>query len=120
MISTHVLDMVLGTPARGLTVHLDVSEAGGLAGGRSAADTWRRLATAATSEDGRAGGLADAAGLADQTCRLSFETGAYFAARGRATFFPQIEVVFVVGEGGGRYHVPLLLSPFGYSVYRGS
>jgi 5-hydroxyisourate hydrolase len=111
MISSHVLDLVLGTPARGLTLHLDVLEPDG---------TWRRLATAVTSEDGRAGGLADAAGLAACTCRLSFETDVYFAARGRTTFFPRVEVVFAVAEGGGRYHVPLLLSPFGYSVYRGS
>jgi 5-hydroxyisourate hydrolase len=110
MISTHVLDLVLGTPARALTLHLDVLEGDG---------SWRRLTTAATSEDGRAA-LADAAGLAAHTCRLSFETGAYFADRGRPTFFPLIEIAFAVGEGGGRYHVPLLLSPFGYSVYRGS
>jgi 5-hydroxyisourate hydrolase len=111
MISSHVLDLALGTPASGLTLHLDVLEVDG---------TWRRLATAATDGDGRAAGLGDAAGLAARTCRLSFETEAYFAAGQRTTFFPRVEVVFSVAEAGGRYHVPLLLSPFGYSVYRGS
>ena len=111
MISSHVLDLALGAPARGLTLHLDVLEAGG---------AWRRLATATTDDDGRAPGLADAATLGERTCRLSFETAAYFGAAGRPAFFPRVEVVFSLAKDGGNYHVPLLLSPFGYSVYRGS
>lgn len=111
MISSHVLDLALGVPARGVTLHLEVLEADG---------GWRRLATAVTNDDGRAGGLAEAGDLAGRTCRLSFETEAYFAASRRTTFFPRVEVVFTIAKDAPRYHVPLLLSPFGYSVYRGS
>ena len=110
MISTHVLDIALGVPARALAVRLDVLEPDG---------TFRTLATLVTNEDGRASELADARVLTGRTCRLSFDVGAYFASSGRATFFPRVDVVFVVG-GEPRYHVPLLLSPFGYSTYRGS
>jgi len=110
MISTHVLDTALGAPARALAVRLDVLEPSG---------AWRTLGSAVTTEDGRATGLADPKDLVGRTCRLCFEVGAYFAAGGRPSFFPHVEVSFVVG-GEPRYHVPLLLSPFGYSTYRGS
>ena len=110
MISTHVLDTALGAPARSLTVRLEVLEASG---------AWRTLATAVTDDDGRVKGLADPAPLEGRTCRLCFETGAYLAGGGRPVFFPQVEITFVVGSEA-RYHVPLLLSPFGYSTYRGS
>jgi 5-hydroxyisourate hydrolase len=113
LISSHVLDTALGLPARGMTVHLDLLAADG---------SWRRIATAVTNDDGRVPALADANGNGPrgQTCRLSFETGAYFAATGRPTFFPRVEVTFVLAEGPSQYHVPLLLSPFGYCTYRGS
>jgi 5-hydroxyisourate hydrolase len=111
MISSHVLDTALGLPARGLTVHLDLLVADG---------TWRRVATAVTNDDGRVHALADANALSEQTCRLSFETGAYFATAGRPIFFPRVEVIFLLAAGPSHYHIPLLLSPFGYSTYRGS
>jgi 5-hydroxyisourate hydrolase len=111
MISSHVLDLALGAPARALTLHLDVLEADG---------RWRALAVAVTDDDGRAADLANAAALAGRTCRLSFETEGYFAATNRATIFPRVEVIFVVAKDAARHHVPLLLSPFGYTVYRGS
>jgi 5-hydroxyisourate hydrolase len=111
MISSHVLDTALGVPARGLAVHLDVLEAPG---------DWRRLASTRTNDDGRAGALADAGELRERTCRLTFETGEYFAATERPTFFPRVEVIFAVAADATRYHIPLLLSPYGYSAYRGS
>jgi 5-hydroxyisourate hydrolase len=52
--------------------------------------------------------------------RLRFRTGAYFAARGQATLYPEIAITFEVTEPGAGYHIPLLLNPFGYSTYRGS
>jgi len=110
MISTHVLDTALGAPARALTVRLELLEASG---------TWRTLATSVTDDDGRVSALADPAPLQGRTCRLCFETGAYLESGGRPVFFPQVEIAFVVGSEP-RYHVPLLLSPFGYSTYRGS
>ena len=116
MISSHVLDTALGAPARGLTVHLDVLEPGEAGVG----EAWRRLGSAETNQDGRVSELADAAALAGRTCRLSFETGAYFVATSRAVFFPRVDVLFVPAPGALRYHIPVLLSPFGYSAYRGS
>jgi len=117
MISSHVLDTALGSPARDLLVHLDVLEA---RTGADAHETWLRLASAPTNEDGRVRDLADAADLAGRTCRLTFETGAYFIATSTPTFFPRVEILFVPVHGVARYHIPLLLSPFGYSAYRGS
>jgi 5-hydroxyisourate hydrolase len=107
-LSTHVLDLALGLPARGLSVRLQVLEG----------DTWRELITAVTDDDGRVPALAVA--LARRTYRLTFETGAYFAAGGRPSFHPRVEVTFAVDDPTQHHHVPLLLSPFGYSTYRGS
>ena len=111
MISSHVLDLALGKPARGVRVTLEVFEFGA---------EWRVLGTAVTNEDGRAGALGDATTLGGRTCRLSFDTHTYFEQTGQRAFFPRVDVTFVVAHGEGRYHVPVLLSPFGYSTYRGS
>jgi 5-hydroxyisourate hydrolase len=111
MISTHVLDLTLGKPGRGIHVTLELLESG---------NAWRTLGTAVTNDDGRTGALADATTLGGRTCRLSFDTRAYFEQTGQRAFFPRIDVTFVVGPGETRYHVPVLLSPFGYSTYRGS
>lgn len=111
MISTHVLDTATGRPASGVDVALDVLDASG---------RWERVATGTTNADGRAASLADAAELPGRTVRLRFETGAYFEREGCPSFFPLVEVSFAIAHGQARYHVPLLLSPFGYSTYRGS
>jgi 5-hydroxyisourate hydrolase len=111
MISSHVLDTALGCPARDLMIHLDLLETG---------EGWQRIATAVTNHDGRVSELADASALSTRTCRLSFETGEYFAKASRPTFFPRVDVIFVPDSGVARYHIPLLLSPFSYSAYRGS
>ena len=110
MISTHVLDVALGRPAAGIAIRLDVLEMDG---------TWKMLTRAVTNEDGRAGALAQAGELAGRTCRLGFDTRTYFESGARPVSFPSVEIVFVI-DGAERYHVPLLLSPFGYSTYRGS
>lgn len=111
MISTHVLDLTLGKPGSGIRVTLELLESG---------NEWRTLGAAVTNDDGRTGALADAAALGGRTCRLSFDTRAYFERTGQPCFFPRIDVTFVVSPGEARYHVPVLLSPFGYSTYRGS
>ncbi len=103
-LSTHVLDTSAGRPAVGLRVTLESADG-------------TVLATGATDHDGRVGGLADGLGTGD--LRLRFDTGAWFAGQGRATFYPEVVVAFSV-EGDEHFHVPLLLSPFGYSTYRGS
>jgi 5-hydroxyisourate hydrolase len=109
-LTSHVLDLALGQPARGLTLRLEMQE--GM--------TWRALGTDVTDADGRAGDLLAGAPLEARTYRLTFETGAYFAATGRRSFYPRVEVTFEVAAPAEHHHVPLLLSPFGYSTYRGS
>jgi 5-hydroxyisourate hydrolase len=110
-ITTHVLDISAGAPAAGVTVRLEVRMG----------DRWVTLAEKQTDADGRARDLmADGSRLDAGTYRITFATGAYFAARGVSAFFPEATVMFEVKDAAQHYHVPLLLSPFGYSTYRGS
>jgi 5-hydroxyisourate hydrolase len=110
-ISTHVLDTARGRPAAGVAVVLSVHGPGG----------WTELARGTTDADGRIAPVlpASASPAAGATFRLRFEVGEYFAARGEAAFYPYVEVVFTP-QDAGHYHVPLLVSPFGYSTYRGT
>jgi len=101
-LSTHVLDIETGEPGSGLVVHLS----------RWGAGTWEPLSRFDTDDDGRITGFGD---LDPGRYRLGFETGDY-----GNEFFPFIHVVFEVGGDRPHYHVPLLLSPYGYSTYRGS
>jgi 5-hydroxyisourate hydrolase len=111
-ITAHVLDTAEGRPARGLGVRLDVAAEGGGA--------WTVLAERATDQDGRVHDLLAAGALTAGSYRLTFETGAYFRSGGRPTFYPRVEVVFDVVAPDEHHHIPLLLSPFGYTTYRGS
>lgn len=105
-VTTHVLDNALGTPAAGIVVAL--SGPGG--------DV---IAVGETDADGRVTSLGpDALPAGDY--RIEFQTGPYFAASSRHTFFPRVTIEFVLSDVGAHYHVPLLLSPFAYSTYRGS
>jgi 5-hydroxyisourate hydrolase len=108
-LSTHVLDAASGQPAAGVQVTLDRRDGGG----------WQPLGEAVTDDDGRARDLAPD-GLGAGVHRLVFATGAYFAATGQTGFYPEVSVVFEVTDTGRHYHVPLLLSPFAFSTYRGS
>ncbi len=111
-ITTHVLDTAAGRPAAGVPVRLEL---------RTPDRGWVTLAERATDADGRVRDLLDGGARLDAgTYRLTFGTGAYFAARGQDAFFPEAAVVFEVREPAQHHHVPLLLSPFGYSTYRGS
>ena len=104
-LSTHVLDTSRGRPAPGLRITLQSS-------------LGEDLAEAVTDSDGRAAGIgADALAAGDYSLR--FDTGAWFAGQGLDGFYPEIVVAFTVA-GDDHFHVPLLLSPFGYSTYRGS
>jgi 5-hydroxyisourate hydrolase len=105
-ITTHVLDTARGRPAAGVAVAL---ERGGTV-----------LARGATDPDGRLRDLLPDGPLEPGRYRLVFDTEGYFAAEGTEAFYPEVSVVFRVREGGEHFHVPLLLSPFGYSTYRGS
>lgn len=105
-LSTHVLDAVTGTPAVGIRVALFHGSEG-------------EVATAATDADGRVSELLPGP-LAEGTYRLSFDTGTYFEMVGSPTFYPEVSISFTVTDSAAHHHVPLLLSPFAYSTYRGS
>jgi 5-hydroxyisourate hydrolase len=109
-LTSHVLDTAAGTPARGMAARLEVLEAGG----------WRLLAQRVTNDDGRITDWLPAGALQALTYRVTFQTGAYLRASGRPVFYPHVEVVFTVSAPAEHHHIPLLLSPFGYSTYRGS
>lgn len=109
-ITTHVLDVSLGKPAQGIEVRLS----------RRQGDEWIALAKGETDADGRASQLLAPGSLVAGTHRIDFALEAYFASSGRKSFYPYVEIVFAVEATSEHYHVPLLLSPFGYSTYRGS
>jgi 5-hydroxyisourate hydrolase len=108
-ITTHVLDTASGRPAAGVAVGLYTRDG----------DSWHLLATGTTDTDGRIKDLGPAA-VSAGTYRLNFGTGSYYEGVGTETFFPEVDLLFAVTATDEHYHVPLLLSPFGYSTYRGS
>ena len=110
-ITSHVLDTAAGKPAVGLRVRLDVLEADGRA---------HTVAERVTNDQGRITDFVPPGTLGARTYRLTFDTGAWFAAAGRPVFYPHVDVVFTVHDGDDHHHIPLLLSPFGYSTYRGT
>jgi 5-hydroxyisourate hydrolase len=117
-ITSHVLDISQGAPARGVPVILEL---GTPAEDSAKTERWTVIGSGVTDEDGRVTTLLQAdAVLAPGRYRLTFDTAAYFAARSVEGFYPLVTVVFTVWDAREHYHVPLLLSPFGYSTYRGS
>jgi 5-hydroxyisourate hydrolase len=112
-VSSHVLDTSLGRPAGHVRARLQLLEA------VEGAQHWTTLAEKKTDDDGRIPAFVDGP-LGAGTYRVCFDTKSYFEATSQPVFYPQIEVVFAVVPGDEHYHVPLLLSPFGYSTYRGS
>jgi 5-hydroxyisourate hydrolase len=110
-ISTHVLDTSLGRPAAGIQVTLEMRSG----------DVWKKVAESATDQNGRAGDLAPSGEALERgTYRLRFDVAGYFRSRNVETFYPEVSVAFEVRNPAEHYHVPLLLSPWGYSTYRGS
>jgi 5-hydroxyisourate hydrolase len=110
VITTHVLDLARGGAAAGVAVVLDVRQAG----------EWVHVGSGHTDEGGRLTSLTDKIAAAAGRYRLTFDTGAYYRAQGGTAFFPEVQVVFDVNDAAQRFHVPLVLSPFGYSTYRGT
>lgn len=109
-ITTHVLDVALGRPAQGVDVILE-HQRGGL---------WTQVGQGVTDADGRVKTLHPAGPIEPGSYRLTFAAGGYFKLIGKASFYQAIPIQFHIGDGAAHYHVPLLLSPFGYSTYRGS
>lgn len=106
-LSTHVLDNATGEPARGVPVRLE----------RRDGDGWTTVAVGRTDTDGRLRDWVPPEAWGEATYRLVFDTAAHL---GTHAFFPEVSVVFQVADATRHYHVPLLLSPYGYTTYRGS
>lgn len=109
-ISTHVLDTARGRPAAGVDVRLD----------RRDGDRWATLTEAVTDDDGRVADLLGGGVLDAGVHRLTFATGDYHARTAAEAFHPRVTIEFEVRDPDEHHHVPLLLSPFGYTTYRGS
>lgn len=111
-ISTHVLDVAQGKPAKEMPVRLDR---------RAAAGAWTRLNSSLTDGDGRCGQLLpENESLRPGIYRLAFDTASYHVAQNVEGLYPVVEITFQVREGDSNFHIPLLLSPHGYTTYRGS
>ena len=111
-ISTHILDLVQGKPAKDVPVRLEK---------RNGTGDWKLLASARTDQDGRCPQLLpEGADLLPGVYRLIFDTGSYFTLQKIAALYPVVEITFQVQEGESHFHIPLLLSPNGYTTYRGS
>jgi|SRR5436189_6394348 len=111
MITTHVLDLASGGPARDVPVVLEFERS----------REWVMVGKGTTGENGRLATLAQDWEAAAGTYRLTFDLSAYYRDRGHPkAFFPSATVVFTVHNSAEHYHVPLLISPFGYTIYRGS
>jgi 5-hydroxyisourate hydrolase len=109
-ITTHVLDTSRGRPAVGFQVGLQIKSA----------ETWKKLGAGLTDANGRCSELLGGSQLEAGTYRLLFNAGDYYRDLHVETFYSEISIVFEVSHPEAHYHVPLLISPFGYSTYRGS
>jgi len=119
-LSTHVLDLMHGCPAAGMRISLQRID------GAGAAATTTTIKTLELNADGRTDGgpLLDAAAMATGRYRLVFSVAQYFRARGvelpEPAFIDEVPIEFGIADAAGHYHVPLLVSPWAYSTYRGS
>ncbi|MFN3736060.1 hydroxyisourate hydrolase [Hydrogenophaga sp.] len=112
-LSVHVLDLQTGQPSPGVRVDLEKRSSSG----------WQAIGSAVTDEQGRIRALVPQAQLSNWAAgdyRVVFRTGEFYQQQKQATFFPEIPVVFHVDSASQHYHVPLLLSPYGFSTYRGN
>lgn len=110
-LSTHVLDATLGRPAAGVAVRLER---------RGDSGTWAAVGTGHTGPDGRLAGWLPEGQPAAGVHRLTFDTGGYFAGRGVTALYPEVTVTFAVRDAAEHLHLPVLLSPYAYTTYRGS
>ncbi|XP_034045145.1 5-hydroxyisourate hydrolase-like isoform X2 [Thalassophryne amazonica] len=111
-LTTHVLNTATGVPGSSMTLslhHQDPSTA-----------TWCLITTGSTNEDGRCPGLITKQKFTPGVYKLHFDTAQYWQRLGETCFYPYVEIVFTINDPGQKYHIPLLLSRFSYSTYRGS
>ena len=109
-ISTHVLDTAIGRPAAGVVVTIE----------RMGEGEWDELTGGITDADGRIAPLVTDTDITEGSYRITFATGEYFRTRDERSFYPEVAIDFVVHDAGEHYHVPLLVSPWSFSTYRGS
>ena len=109
-ITTHVLDTALGQPAANMKISLAMLRDG----------VFDALCERRTNADGRLDEPLLSAPIDAGVYRITFHTEAYFSSQGKQGFYPIVEVMFTLDDPGSHYHVPLLISPYGYSTYRGS
>lgn len=110
-LSTHILDISAGLPAEGVSIKLEKQDPN--------TKTWNLVAEKRTSENGRVNDFLPSDNNNDGVYRLMFMVADYFKAKGEDTFYPFVEVAFKI-EGKNHYHVPITLSAYGYSTYRGN
>jgi 5-hydroxyisourate hydrolase len=111
-ITTHILDTSRGRPASGVPVTLEL---------QTAMQSWEVIGKGETDADGRLRELLSSSHvLAEGIYRLTFDTKSYFASQQIESFYPEVKIIFMVADAAQHYHVPLLISPYGYSTYRGS
>lgn len=111
-ISTHVLNLAAGRPAEGITVVLEYN---------FGTDDWREIGQDVTTADGRISSLLPKGSALHQGFyRMTFQTGPYFSALGEHSFYPYVVIHFEISDQSQHHHVPLLISMYGYSTYRGS
>ena len=109
-ITTHILDTSLGRPGAGIRIELH----------RKSDDAWKLVGQGRTDANGRCADLMEDEKPEPGTYRLIFHAAEYFREQNTKTFYSEIPVIFEVGDSNQHFHVPLLISPFGYSTYRGS
>ncbi|MED6281582.1 hypothetical protein CHARACLAT_023113 [Characodon lateralis] len=111
-LTTHVLNTALGVPGTNVTLRLYKQD--------TSTDVWQLITTGTTNDDGRCPGLITQEQFKAGVYKLHFETSQYWASMGQTSFYPYVEIVFTITDPGQKYHVPLLVSRFSYSTYRGS
>ncbi|NXU06611.1 HIUH hydrolase, partial [Buphagus erythrorhynchus] len=111
-LTTHVLNTAMGLPAAGLVVRLAQLQEPG--------PQWTELAQRHTDADGRCQPLLALGQAKSGTYKLHFETAEYWQGLGHTSFYPFVEVIFIISDPGQKLHVPLLISPYSYTTYRGS
>ncbi|KAM4018578.1 cadherin-1-like isoform 2-T2 [Anomaloglossus baeobatrachus] len=112
LLSTHVLNTAQGIPAKGLAITLSKLDAG--------QTKWTQVSRSVTNEDGRCPGLLRGEPLTAGTFQLRFDTKDYWRQMQQDSFYPYVEVVFTISDPKQKHHVPLLLTPYSYTTYRGS
>jgi 5-hydroxyisourate hydrolase len=111
-ISTHILDLALGKPAADVPVRLEREQGSG---------TWVVVGSSQTDHDGRCAQLLSSTeALNPGVYRIVFDTAGYHASLKVSSLYPRVEIAFQVRPGDEKFHIPLLLSPNGYTTYRGS